>query len=250
MTKDNDLLKELKEEDAGTSYIVKKAEKSEAEKEYDERIRNQNVTTAEPIEEPPVEEPEPTEKSSTTFKEEMSAQRAYAQSENESEPKSTTVKKADPKPTIEADPESTSETEPETEPEETLPPTPIVDDDIENRIKELEKIVKDVITAMFSKDDKIEALTKANIELILIDMQTIADELNRADELTGDIGTEEQIENVQYEEKHRGANLALAAAKRHIEHDGSNAKKVEHIHEALRMDLNKLNERLKYISEA
>lgn len=233
MTKDNDLLKELEEDDAVTPYAVKKAEKSEAEKEYDERMETRNTISAEPIEELP-----------KSNKDSMSDQRAYFKAQNEPEPevtKKVTVPVKKSEPTVEANPDP--------EPDTPLPPTPL-DDDLNGRIKELEKIVKDIVTAMFRKDEQIEILTKANIELILIDMQTIADDLNRADELTGDTGTEEQIENIHYEKDHRGPNMALAAAIRCVEHDGSNAKKIEHVHEALGMALNKLNEKLKYIAEA
>lgn len=124
-----------------------------------------------------------------------------------------------------------------------------IEDIISEYVEKISQIEKDIKITISEKNDEINIITKANVEYILVDIETLTDDLNRVGDLTDDIGTEKQFENIRYEEKNRGINMALMAAKRHLEHAGSNAKKIEHVHDAIIITLNSLNEKLKYTEE-
>ena len=125
----------------------------------------------------------------------------------------------------------------------------VILDTINGRIDAIDQTTKTIKQQNDEKDGQIEALARANIELMLVDMQTIADDLNYVDELIDEIGTEEQFEKIYYEEKNRGLNMAYMAAKRFIEENGSNARQIKPITQALRLTLNRLNEKLKYTED-
>lgn len=123
-------------------------------------------------------------------------------------------------------------------------------DEMDSRLNTMQKALKALKEQNELRDVQIETAMRANIELILVDMETIAEDLNIADKLLKGIGTEEMFNIIHHEKTNRGLNMAFMAAKRYLEDAASNAKQIIPIHQAIKSNMNAVNEKLKYGEDA
>lgn len=160
------------------------------------------------------------------------------------------------------EPEVDKEPEPEPEPtpkaKETpkTPPTPF-DKNIEDRMLVMEMAIKAqnaeislMKNTIIEKDGQIEALSRGNTDLILIDMQTLAEDANDFKNTMLSIGTEEQLKTVLHDYKNYGVDMAYKRLMRYWEDNRASARQAIPLLIAIMVTMNKFNEKIKYVEEA
>lgn len=157
----------------------------------------------------------------------------------------------------------TDKTEPEPvkteKPEEELPlpPTPIDNRGSDERFQAME----DKIGAMFKqissinksneeKDEQIELLTQANSDLLLIDTQTLAEDLNDFKSTLLSIGTEAQDDEIEHILKNKGPDMAFKKSEAFRLDNKTSARDGINIVSAMMLLLNKFQEKFKYLVDA
>lgn len=121
----------------------------------------------------------------------------------------------------------------------------VVDD-----IKNIKSEIKDLYDLVSEQNDVVEMLSRANIDLINIDMQLISTELYNAEMRLNSIATVEQFDFLRDVEKTTGLNMAYNKSKIFLEGAGSEAKMVIPTLNLIKLTLDKISEKLKYCAEA
>lgn len=121
----------------------------------------------------------------------------------------------------------------------------VVDD-----IKNIKSEIKDLYDLVSEQNDVVEMLSRANIDLINIDMQLISTELYNAEMRLNSIATAEQFDFLRDVEKTTGLNMAYNKSKIFLEGAGSEAKMVIPTLNLIKLTLDKISEKLKYCAEA
>lgn len=112
------------------------------------------------------------------------------------------------------------------------------------------KNLADMNKALSEKDDVIEILTVANIDLINIDMELISIELHNAQTRLLKIGTVQQFDTLREIEKRKGINMAYNNSKIYLEDAGREANMVIPTLNIIKISLEKISEKLKYTAES
>ena len=226
------------EEPPSTPYKVEKVEKTDSEKNYN--IRKDKKITKEDND--------------------IAMRSAYLNSLKQQVDGPAKELEPEPIPEHELEPEPEQATEPVDEPKsikepQVAPTTPNVS--IEDRMLSLEAIIKSMNSeislikgTVIEKDEQIEVLTRANIDLILIDMQSLADDANDFKNTLESIGTEGQLNDIQSDEKNHGINMAYKRAMRYRADDRASAREGIPLLTAIMVTMNKFNEKIKYIEES
>lgn len=121
----------------------------------------------------------------------------------------------------------------------------VVDD-----IKNIKSEIKELYDLVSEQNDVVEMLSRANVDLINIDMQLISTELYNAEMRLNSIATVEQFDFLRDVEKTTGLNMAYNKSKIFLEGAGSEAKMVIPTLNLIKLTLDKISEKLKYCAEA
>lgn len=142
--------------------------------------------------------------------------------------------------------------EPETTPEPKETPKTVEDRMLvmEAAIKAMNSEISLLKNTIIEKNGQIEALSRGNTDLILIDMQTLAEDANNYKNTMLSIGTEKQLEAIQHDLKNYGVDMAFKRAMRYREDDRASAREAIPLLTAIMVTMNKFNEKIKYIEEA
>lgn len=138
-----------------------------------------------------------------------------------------------------------------------LPPTPIVDCEVDDRLSKVEYMMHGFVgevrllkKAIAEKDEEIELLSQANADLFSIDMQSLAEELNNFRSILLDIGDEKYYQEIFKEEKLNGPHMAQKLTMRFYDEARMHSREGLPIITAIEVIMNKFNEKLKYSQEA
>lgn len=224
--------KTFDEESEGTPYVVEKISKTESEESY-------NM---------------PGDKKPLTKEESDIAMRTAYYKNLENLEKQGDIPKTEPEVDKEPEPEPKTTSEPKETPK--TPPTP-VDKTVEDRMLLMEMAIKAMNSeisllkgTIIEKDGQIEALSRGNTDLILIDMQTLAEDANDYKNTLLSIGTEEQLKAVLYDLKNHGVDMAFKRLMRCWEDNRASAREGIPLLTAIMVTMNKFNEKIKYVEEA
>lgn len=117
-------------------------------------------------------------------------------------------------------------------------------------IKNIKREVSGLYDLISEKNEAIELLSRASIDLISIDMELISTELYNAESRLNQIGTVDQFDFLRDVEKTKGLNMAYNKSKIFLEEAGSEAKMVIPTLNLIKLTLEKVSEKLMYAAEA
>ena len=117
-------------------------------------------------------------------------------------------------------------------------------------IKKMKSEISGLYSLISEKNEAIEMLSRASIDLINIDMELVSNELYNAESRLNQVGTIEQFEYLREVEKTKGLNMAYSKSKIFLEEAGSEAKMVIPTLNLIKVTLEKISEKLKYAAEA
>lgn len=224
--------KAFDEESEGTPYVVEKVPKTKSEESY-------NM---------------PGDKKPLTKEESDIAMRTAYYKNLENLEKQGDIPKTEPEVDKEPEPEPKTTSEPKETPK--TPPTP-VDKTVEDRMLLMEMAIKAMNSeisllkgTIIEKDGQIEALSRGNTDLILIDMQTLAEDFGVFKDTLLSIGTEKQTEAINHDFKNYGVDMAFKRSTRYREDDRASAREGIPLMTAILVTINKFNEKIKYVEEA
>ena len=116
-------------------------------------------------------------------------------------------------------------------------------------LKALSKELKDLIAKVAEKDEIIKVLSTKNIDLINIDMELISNELHKSEVKLNNIATEKQFERLNELENTKGINMAYKVSRLYLEHAGTEAKLTIPTLNLIKISLEKISEKLRYVSD-
>ena len=118
-------------------------------------------------------------------------------------------------------------------------------------VKLIQEDIKSIHNKLAEKNDIIEILTVANTDLINIDMKAISQDLRAAEVRLNSIGTQRQFDILrEIEQRKGGPHMAYQQCKRFLEESGKEAQMVTPTLNQIKLNLEKISEKLKYIAEA
>ena len=120
-------------------------------------------------------------------------------------------------------------------------------EELETKFSNLTTLVNEEIS---KRNEIIEILTISTVNLINIDMKAISHDLRDAEVRLNSIGTAEQFENIREIEKHKGPYMAYQQCKRYLEKASKEAQMSIPTLNLIKMNIEKISEKLKYIAEA
>lgn len=120
----------------------------------------------------------------------------------------------------------------------------------EGVVKDMKKEVQHLKSINNEKNEQIEALTRGYTDLFLIDMQTLAEDINEAKENLLNVGTERQHEQLRVEENKHGPLMAKKLLERFFEDARTTNRETIPILNDILIIMNKFNEKLKYTEDS
>ena len=117
-------------------------------------------------------------------------------------------------------------------------------------VKLIQEDVKSIHNKLAEKNEIIELLTVANTDLINIDMKAISHDIRDAEVRLNSIATEKHWENLREVKKYQGIDMAYKLLERYYLEAGRNSQMTIPTHNQIKLNLEKISEKLKYIAEA
>ena len=120
-------------------------------------------------------------------------------------------------------------------------------EELETKFSNLTTLVNEEIS---KRNEIIEILTISTVNLINVDMKAISNDIRDAEVRLNSIGTAKQFENIREIEKHKGPHMAYQQCKRFLEEGSKEAQMSIPTLNLIKMNIEKISEKLKYIAEA
>lgn len=145
--------------------------------------------------------------------------------------------------------ETVPEVEPEVEPEVTIEDLECIRVEFKEKLKDVYVEINDLNKLIGDKNEIIDILSAKNIDLINIDMELISNELHKGELKLNNIATVKQFERLNELEKTKGLNMAYQVSKLFLEHAGTEARLAIPTLNLIKISLDKISEKLKFIGD-
>lgn len=121
--------------------------------------------------------------------------------------------------------------------------------EFEDKLKLISYEITELNDLIEDKNEIIDILSAKNIDLINIDMELISNELYDSEIRLNNIATIKQFERLNELEKTKGLNMAYQVSKLFLEHAGTEARLAIPTLNLIKISLDKISEKLKFIGD-
>ena len=122
-------------------------------------------------------------------------------------------------------------------------------EDFHTIVKSVSDELHELSTIVEEKNEIIDVLSRKNIDLINIDMEIISNELHKSEVKLNAIATIKQFERLNELEATNGMAMAYKVSKLYLEHAGMEARLTVPTLNLIKISLEKISEKLKYVAE-